>query len=42
MNRNSKIVKKYNAFRTEQDKKFKEFKEAEAEEKRKKTIEENR
>ena len=40
MNRNSKIVKKYNAFRTEQDKKFKEFKEAE--EKRKKTIEENR
>ena len=41
MNRNSKIVKKYNAFRTEQDKKFKEFKEA-AEEKRKKTIKENR
>lgn len=40
MNRNSKIVKKYNAFRTEQDKKFKEFKEAE--EKRKKTIKENR
>ena len=40
MNRNSKIVKKYNAFRTEQDKKFKELKEAE--EKRKKTIEENR
>ena len=40
MNRNSKIVKKYNAFRTEQDKKFKKFKEAE--EKRKNAIEENR
>ena len=39
MNRNSKIVKKYNAFRTEQDKKLKEFQEVEK--KRKKAIEEN-
>ena len=40
MNKNSKLAKKYFAFKKEQDKKFKELKEAE--EKRKKTIEENR
>ena len=38
MNKNSKIAKKYFAFKKEQDKKFKEF--HEAEEKRNKMIEE--